>query len=783
MNAKKTKLNLALMALFASGQLMLSAPVMAAAPFVVKDIRVEGLQRVEPGTVFSYLPVKVGETFNDDKGAETIRALFNTGFFKDVRVEVENGVLVVLVEERPTISRIEFTGMKEFDKDAIAKSLRIVGVGEARYYDKALIDKAEQELKRQYIGKGFYDSEIVTTVTPGERNRVSVVFNIEEGEISKISKINIIGNKDFSEGRLLEEMLLSEGNWVSWYTKNNLYSKQKLTADLESLRSFYLNRGYLEFAIDSTQVSISPDKKGVFITINIREGEKFTVRDIKLGGELLGKEEEFKTLIPIKKGDTYSSAKLNEGTKAIADVLGTYGYAFASINPQPDIKRNEKEVDLVLVVDPGKRAYVRKINVVGNSKTRDTVIRREMRQLESSWYDADKLKLSKDRINRLGYFTEVDVSTQDIPGSNDQVDVNVRVVEKPTGSFTLGAGFSSTEKLVLSAGINQENAFGTGTNVGFNFNTGKINRTFVLSQYDPYFTDDGISRYSDVYYRTQRPLMYLGDSEYTIVTAGTSMRFGVPYSETGRIFFGMGFERLQITTSANTPQPYIDYVHQFNPGGTTATTYNLPLTVGWAQDRRDSALIPTKGTFQQANFEVSPPVLDLQYYRAYYQHQLFYPLTRSQILSFNGEVGYGRSYGDKGFPITKNYYVGGIGSVRGYSPGSLGPQTEYYITDSAGNRTLVKQSLGGSSKAVANIEYTFPVPGAGTDKTLRFFTFVDAGNVYDGNIQLSELRYSYGLGISWISPLGPLKFSYGKPVSPKPTDRIQNLQFQIGTAF
>lgn len=777
---KKAKLNLALMALFASGQLALSTPVFAAAPFVVKDIRVEGLQRVEPGTVFSYLPVKVGETFNDDKGAETIRALFNTGFFKDVRVEVENGVLVVLVEERPTISRIEFTGMKEFDKEAIAKSLRVVGVAEARYYDKALIDKAEQELKRQYIGKGFYDSEIVTTISPEERNRVSVVFNIEEGEVSKISKINIIGNKDFTESKLLDELLLSEGNWVSWYTKNNLYSKQKLTADLESLRSFYLNRGYLEFAIDSTQVSISPDKKGVFITINIREGEKFTVRDVKLGGELLGKEEEFKSLIPIKKGDIYSSAKLNEGTKAIADVLGTYGYAFATINPQPNVIRDKKEVDLVLVVDPGKRAYVRKINISGNTKTRDTVIRREMRQLESSWYDADKLKLSKDRINRLGYFTEVDLSTQDIPGSNDQVDVNVKVIEKPTGSFTLGAGFSSSEKLVLSAGVNQENAFGTGTNIGFNINTGQINRTFVLSQFDPYFTEDGISRYSDIYYRTQRPLLYLGDGDYKIVTAGVGTRFGVPYSETGRIFFGLGFERLEINTSVNTPQPYIDYVQQFNPGKSSAATYNIPLSIGWAQDRRDSALIPTRGTYQQANLEFSPPVLDLQYYRAYYQHQFFYPLTRSQILSFNGEVGYGRSYGDKGFPITKNYYVGGIGSVRGYSPGSLGPQ--YNVRDTSGN-IIGTSSLGGSSKVVANFEYTFPLPGAGTDKTLRFFTFFDAGNVFDGAIHLNELRYSYGAGISWISPLGPLKFSYGKPIAAKSTDRIQNLQFQIGTAF
>ena len=768
------------MSLLISGAIPFSS-ALAAEPFVIKDIRVEGLQRVEPGTVFSYLPVKVGDTFSDERGAETIRTLFNTGFFKDVKVEVEQGVLVVVVDERPTISRIEFTGLKEFDKDAVIKSLRAVGVGEARYFDKSLIDKAEQELKRQYISRGFYDSEIVTTITPGERNRVSVVINIEEGEVSKINQINIIGNKDFSESTLKDEFLLSKGNWVSWYTKNNLYSKQKLTADLESLRSFYLNRGYLEFSIDSTQVSISPDKKGVYITINIREGQKYTVRDIKLAGELLGKEEEFKALIPLKKGDVYSSAKLNEGTKAIADILGSYGYAFATITPQPDLRKDVQEVDLALVVDPGKRAYIRKINIQGNSKTRDSVIRREIRQLESSWYDAEKLKLSKDRINRLGYFTEVDLATQDIAGISDQVDINVKVVEKPTGSFTLGAGYSSTESVVLSAGINQENAFGTGTSIGLNVNTGSINRTLVISQYDPYFTEDGISRYSDVYYRTSRPLYYLGDSDYSIVTAGTGLKFGVPYSETGKIFFGLAFERLEINTSPNSPQPYIDYVNRLSPnndgtGFNQSVTYNVPLTIGWSRDRRDSALVPSKGTYQQANLEISLPVSDNQYYRAYYQQQIFYPVTKSNILSFNGEIGYGQSYGPNPFPITKNYYVGGIGSVRGFVPGSLG--TPFY------NQTLgVYQSTGGSSKLVGNIEYTFPVPGAGTDKTLRFFGFFDAGNVYDGVPSVSGLRYSYGLGISWISPLGPLKFSYAFPIGVTDTDRVQNLQFQIGTAF
>ena len=783
---KKKILNKAVLSLLLGGSLVLPSLANAAAPFVVKDIRVEGLQRVEPGTVFSYLPVKVGDTFTDEKGADSIRALFNTGFFKDVKVEADNGVLVVIVDERPTISKIEFTGMKEFDKDAIIKSLRIVGVGEARYYDKALIDKAEQELKRQYISKGFYDCEIVTTVTPDPRNRVSVVFNVVEGEVSKISQITIIGNKAFSEGDLKDEMLLKKGNWLSWYSKNDLYSKQKLTADLETLRSFYLNRGYLEFAIESTQVSISPDKKGVYITITIREGQQYKVRDIKLAGELLGKGEEFRSLIPLKNGDIYSSAKVNEGIKLIADVLGTYGYAFASITPQPDLIREKQEVDLALVIDPGKRAYVRKINIVGNTKTRDSVIRREVRQMESSWYDAEKLKLSKERLNRLGYFKEVDLTTQDIPGVNDQVDVNIGVVEKPTGNFSLGAGYSSTEKLVLSAGINQENAFGTGTSIGLNVNTGAINRTLVISQFDPYFTEDGISRFSDIYYRTSRPLYYLGDSTYAIITTGISTKFGVPYSETDRVFFGAAFERLEINTSPSTPQPYINYVGQVDPTqqgleNQTLVTYNLPLTLGWARDRRDSTIIPTKGTYQQFNFEVGTPTTKNQYYRAYYQGQYFYPVTNTNILSLNGEIGYGATYGGYPFPITKYYYAGGIGSVRGFVPGSLGPS---YYNSSVG----MYQATGGPSKLIGNLEYTLPMPGTGTDKTLRIFGFFDAGNVYAGPISFSGpngtgIRTAYGLGISWISPLGPLKFSYAMPLNVLPTDRIQRFQFQIGTAF
>ena len=753
--------------------------VQAADSFVIKDIRLEGVQRVEPGTVFSYLPVQVGDTFTDEKGADAIKALYSTGFFRDVQIQAQGNVLIVIVEERPTISRIEFTGLQEFDQEMIRKSLKAVGVAEARFYDKALIDKSEQELKRAYVGRGLYAAEIVATVTPVERNQVAVYFNIDEGPVSKIQEINFIGNSVFSESTLKSEMQLKTGGWLSWYSKDDLYSKQKLTADLENIRSYYLNRGYLEFVIESTQVSITPDKKGIYLTISIREGNKFTVKNVRLAGDLLGKEAELTQLITLKSGDTFSSARLTESTKAIAEILGSYGYAFATINPQPDIRRDLSEVDLTLVVDPGRRIYVRQVNVTGNAKTRDMVIRREIRQFESSWFDSEKIDLSKKRIGRLGYFTETDVSTQDVPGSPDQVDVNVKVAEKPTGAVSIGAGFSSTEKLILSAGINQDNAFGTGTSVGLNMALGKINQSLALSNYDPYFTEDGISRYTDLFYRSSKPLYYVGDPDYQIKSVGSNIKFGVPYTEVDRVFFGTGIEVFQIKSTVNTPQPFLNYMIDYgapSPGyPANLNTYNIPVTVGWARDGRDSALIPSSGSLQQLNAEVGTPLGNMMFYRLFGQYQKFHSFSKGNILSFNGEVGYGETYGKYPFPITKNYYVGGIGSVRGYSPGSLGPS---YVNQISG----LNQPTGGQSKIVTNVEYTVPVPGSGIDKTLRVFGFVDGGNVYAQNINL-VLRYSYGLGLSWISPLGPLKFSYGIPIRSLPTDNIQRLQFQVGTAF
>ncbi|WKZ86705.1 outer membrane protein assembly factor BamA [Ralstonia pickettii] len=740
----------------------------AVEPFVVKDIRVEGVQRVEPGTVFGYLPVKVGETFTDEKGAESIRALYNTGFFKDVQIRSEGSVLVVRVEERPAISQLEFIGFKEFDKEALRRTLRGVGVAEARYYDKSLIDRAEQEIKRQYVSRGYYAAEVTTTVTPVDANRVSITFTVDEGPTAKIRQINIVGNKAFKEGDLRDEMQLSTPNWLSWYTKNDLYSKQKLTADLEALRSFYLDRGYLEFAIESTQVSITPDKKDIYLTLNIHEGEQYKVSDIKLTGELLGKQAEMEKLIKLKQGDVFSSAKLSSTTKSITDLLGTYGYAFATINPQPQINQTDRTVALTLVVDPGRRVYVRRVNVVGNSKTRDEVVRREMRQMEASWFDGEKLQLSQNRVNRTGYFTDANITTEDVPGTTDQVDVNVNVTEKPTGQINLGVGFSSTDKLVLSAGIRQDNVFGSGTSLGLDVNTSKSNRTIAVTQFDPYFTVDGISRSTELYYRTYRPLYYTGDQDYRVVQQGGNVKFGVPFSETDTVFFGIGYERTTIDVTSNTPLAYQNYVAKNG-----RITNNFPITIGWSKDQRDSALVPTRGRYQQANLEFGIPGGDLQYFRAYYQHQYFYPLSKSFTMAFNNEIGYGHGYGGKDFPVFKNYYAGGIGSVRGYETSTLGPRDANGV------------AIGGASKFVGNVEFIFPLPGSGVDRTVRLFTFFDYGNVFaEGQpYKLGDMRYSTGFGLSWLSPIGPLKISMGFPIKRKTEDQTQRFQFQIGTAF
>jgi len=747
---------------------------MAVEPFTVKDIRVEGIQRTEAGTVFSYLPVRVGETFTDQKSIDAIKALYATGFFKDVRLEVDGGVLVVLVEERPAIAQVEFTGTKEFEKDILLKALKEIGVGEAKIFDKASVDRAEQELKRQYLSHGLYGVKIATTVTPIERNRVNVVFAVDEGEVARIKQINIVGNKAFSDKALREQIALNTGGWFSWYTKTDQYSKTKLSGDIESLKSYYLNRGYIEMQVESTQVSITPDKKDIYVTINISEGEKYTVSGVKFEGEMFGREEELKSLVLLKAGDVYSGERLTEGNKRISERMGTFGYAFANVNANPDIDRAKKEVAFTIFIDPGKRAYVRRMNIAGNTTTRDEVIRREFRQFEGSWYDSNKIKMSRDRVDRLGYFKEVQIDTPEVAGSSDQVDVNLTVVEKPTGNFMIGGAFSQSEKFTLSASVQQANFAGSGNTVGIELNTSKFSRTIAFSQTNPYFTDDGVSRSFELYLRTTRPPA-VNIGSYTIKQTGGRVSFGVPFSELDTVFFGIGLERTMVETDTTSPLRYRRYVIDAGgpPSGIgTVSTNSVPLTAAWQRDSRDSALIPSTGRYQRANLEVDL-IGNAKYYRAIYEQQYYRPVIRNVTLALKGEIDYGRGLGGSTYPIFKNFYGGGIGSVRGYQSSSLG------VVDTN------LDALGGASRLIGNVELQMPFPGSGNDRSLRWFGFVDGGQVYQEGekMRASELRYSTGLGISWISPVGPLKLSFAKPLNAKPGDRLERFQFQMGTGF
>ncbi|WP_208277991.1 outer membrane protein assembly factor BamA [Massilia oculi] len=748
---------------------------LAANPFVVKDIRVEGIQRTEAGTVFSYLPVRVGETFDDAKASSAIKALYATGFFKDIRLEEENGVLVVLVEERPAISSVDFTGTKEFEKDMLVKALSEIGVAQTRIFDKASVDRAEQELKRQYLSHGLYGVKITTTVTPIERNRVTVMFNVDEGEVAKIKGINIIGNKAFSDKQLRQLLELRPSGWFTWYSKADQYSKQKLTGDLETIKSWYLNHGYLEANVESTQVSITPDKRDIYLTLNITEGEQYTVSSVKLEGEMFGREEELKELIVLQPGKTYVGDLQEATNKLIADRLGTFGYAFANVTANPELDREKREVAFTFFVDPGKRAYVRHMNISGNTVTRDEVIRREFRQFESSWYDANRVKLSRDRVDRLGYFKDVKVETPESPGTSDQVDVNIAVEEKPTGNFMIGGAFSQSEKFTFTASISQANFAGSGNTVGIELNTSKYNRTIAFSQTNPYFTDDGISRAFSLYLRTSRPPA-LNIGSYTVRQMGGNLTFGVPFSESDTVYFGAGLERTELETDQTSPTIYQTFVRQ-NGGPASgigkATTNAIPLTAAWGRDTRDSAVTPTRGRFQRANFEIDA-IGDAKYYRMVYEHQWWKPLTRWMTLALRGEFDYGKGIGGSAYPVFKNFYAGGIGSVRGYESSSLGVVDPRYY-----------DAIGGSKRIIGNAELQFPFPGSGTDRSLRWFTFVDGGQVFqeDAKIRYDEFRYSAGIGLSWISPVGPLKLSYAKPLNSLPGDRLERFQFQMGTGF
>ncbi|MDR0588180.1 MAG: outer membrane protein assembly factor BamA [Burkholderiales bacterium] len=747
-------------------------------PFVVRDIRVEGVQRTDAGTVFNYLPIKVGDKVNDEAVSRAIKALYGTGFFRDVQIERQGDVLLVAVDERPTISAITFSGNKEFATDLLKNAMKDVGLSEARVFDRSLLEKAVQELKRQYVSRGYYNVDVQMTLTPQERNRMAINFAITEGGTAKIQRIHIVGSKAFSESDLVSEMKLTTPGWFTWYTKADQYSKQKLQADLEALRSFYQDKGYLEFNVDATQVSISPDKSAIDIVITVTEGQRYTVSGVTLAGDLPIPEEEVQKLIRVRTGSVYSRAKMQTTTKNISERLGAEGYAFANVNAVPEINKEKAEVAFTLYVDPGRRVYVRQINISGNVKTRDEVIRREVRQMEGAWFDGTRIERSRVRIRRLGYFDDVQIETPPVPGSSDQVDMNIKVVERNTGMFMIGLGYSSEENVQLSASVSQQNVFGSGNSLTLGVNTSKSNQNYSLAFTDPYWTINGISRTLEIY-KQRYDADDLATSDYKSDTLGGAIGFGVPITETDTINFGLRYENTKITLREKSPQTYRNFVNDYGK-----TTDNYMFSVGWSRDTRDDVFFPTRGRYQSIYTEVAAPFGDLAYWKAQYVHQWFMPVFNPFVLMLRAEFGYGEGYNKKTLPFFKAFYAGGVGSVRGYEGSSVGPHDEQ------------DNAMGGNRKIVANAELFFPLI-AGSN-AVRGSVFFDAGQVrsndpYSYTVQgqtrvidnkdNEAFHYSAGVGVAWNSPIGALKISYGVPIHKRPNDKVQRFQFQLGSVF
>ena len=747
--------------------LLVSPLSWAITPFVIKDIRLDGLQRISPGTVFNYLPVNVGDTLDDARSAEAIRALFKTGFFEDVRLASEGDVLVIIFKERPTIASIKMTGNKDIKTEDLTKAMKHIGLAEGDVFNRSSLDKVERELQRQYFSQGKYGVKIKVLVKPLDLNRVDLSIDITEGTSAKIVHINIIGNQAFSDKELLKSFELSTETLFSFFTSSDQYSKQKLAADLETLRSYYLDRGYINFNIDSTPVSISSDKGSVYITINVTEGEQFTVTEVKLAGNLVVSEAELRKLVMLSADTIFSRKAVTESASQIAERLGAEGYAFANVNPVPEMDRQNNRVTVTFVIDPGKRIYVRRINVEGNTKTRDEVVRRELRQLEGGLLSTDKINRSRIRLQRLGYFQDVNIETPAVPGAPDQVDVNVSVTERSLGTLTAAVGFSQVQGLLLSASITQDNFLGSGKRISAEINNSRVNTVYSFSSTNPYYTEDGVSRGFRGFLR-QTDAGKLNVGSFTSDVFGGGVNYGIPLSEFDTARVNLDYEHTVIKTTNFTPVSYLDFINA------NASTFDIiKLSLGWSHDTRNRAIFADRGMLQSLSSEVALPGSGLEFYKISSRTQVYYPLTRNLTLFLNGDLAFGGSYGKTTeLPFFERFYAGGAYSVRGYQANSLGAKE--------GDR-----AVGGTVKLVGNIEVIFPAPFLEDSKSFRMSAFFDVGSVYRNLEQVSteDLRYSTGVSAIWLSPLGPLTFNLSKPLNSKEGDSTQAFQFSLGTFF
>ncbi|MBS7456345.1 outer membrane protein assembly factor BamA [Coralloluteibacterium stylophorae] len=778
------------------------APVAAqnVAPFTVSDIRVDGLQRISAGTVFTYLPVERGDTLDATRSADAIRALFSTGFFEDITLSREGDILVVNVRERPAINQITLSGNKDIQTEDLQRGLRDIGLAEGETFNRLSLERVTQELTRQYNNRGKYSVTITPDVKQLDRNRVDVNIVIVEGKAAKIRHINLVGNETYEDETIRESWESNTSNWLSWYRRDDQYSQEKLSGDLEKLDSWYLDRGYVDFNIDSTQVSISPDKQDMSLVANVSEGEVYTISDVKVTGDTILPQEQIEQMVIVRPEQIFSRRLLEATSERITTVLANIGYAFAEVNPIPEIDRENRTVALNFNVQPGPRVYVRRIEFKGNARTSDEVLRREMRQFEGSWYSQAAIDRSKIRLQRLGFFESggVEVQTPRVEGSPDQVDVVVTVKETTSGSFVFGLGYSQLSGLITQVQLSQNNFLGSGNQFSIAAQRNDYLQRYDFTYLDPYFTDDGMSLGYNLYWREFDQSNY-NIAQFSSTARGARALFGLPITETDTVSANFGIESNEIFAYPGyTPQEIVDYIDAV--GNRTFKTWSLELA--WARDTRNDFFQPTRGTYQRVGAQIALPGSTVEYYKLNYQYSKYWPLTSWLVMRTGLDLGYGDSYGDdftrtvtgpradcpdeeesctvtltaSGLPFFENFYAGGVNSVRGFRDNTLGPYA--YATGSS-----YRQPLGGAIKTVGQLEFFFPrlldTPAA------RVSAFVDVGNVYSDtdDFDTGDLRASAGIALQWRAPIGPISISYAYPVKKEDDDELERLQFTFGSTF